>query len=253
MSAASAPHDLTKLFPPAAGSQLVGSREAYSQLEFGSAAPESRPYVIVNMVSTADGQGRIGKDTAELGDEADAALFATLRERVDCVMAGPTTIGVESYNAPARQSEVQARRSDAGLSPRPIFATLTRSGELPLDAPLFADADLKVVVFSEASIDVSGVAAQVTVVQTASPAEMLHSLRRDFGVRSLLLEGGPHVNTAFFADELIDELFLSIAPVLTGNADPFPIIAGALPGPQKLHLIGALSGNEHLFLRYRVD
>jgi hypothetical protein len=46
---------------------------------------------------------------------------------------------------------------------------------------------------------------------------------------------------------------LTIAPVLVGNADPFPIIAGELPGQQKLHLLGALSSEEELFLRYRVD
>jgi riboflavin biosynthesis pyrimidine reductase len=72
-------------------------------------------------------------------------------------------------------------------------------------------------------------------------------------VRSVLLEGGPHLNTPFFSDELVDELFLTLAPVLTGNADPFPIIAGPLARKQKLHLMSALGGDEHLYLRYRVD
>jgi riboflavin biosynthesis pyrimidine reductase len=253
MSASSSIPDLTRLFPAPAGAELVGAREAYSQLEFGAGAPTDRPYVIVNMVSTADGQGRIGKDTSELGGDADAALFATLRERVDCVMAGVGTISAEQYNAPARQPEVQQRRVVAGLSPRPLVTTLTRGGDLPLDAPLFADADIRVVVFSGAPIDLSGVAAQVELVDAAEPVAMLRSLRHEYGVRSLLLEGGPHVNTAFFAEELVDELFLTISPTLIGNADPFPIIAGALSAPQKLHLLGALSGEEELFLRYRVD
>ena len=73
-------------------------------------------------------------------------------------------------------------------------------------------------------------------------------------MRSVLLEGGPHLNTSFFDGELVDELFLTVAPVLIGNGDPFPIIAGAARRqPQKLHLISALAGDEHLFLRYRVD
>lgn len=253
MSAAQPASRLTRIHPPAPGAETLDAREAYAQLEFASRARDARPYVIVNMVATADGQGRIGSDTADLGGDADAALFATLRERVDCVMAGVNTIGVEQYNAPARGEDVRARRRAAELAPRPIVATVTRSGKLPLEAPLFADPELRVVVFSAAAIDVSAAAAQIEVVGEVEPEAILRVLRERFGVRSLLLEGGPHINQPFLAGELVDELFLTVAPVLTGSDEPFPIVAGALPAPQRLHLVGALMGDEHLFLRYRVD
>lgn len=245
--------DLTRIYPPGTDAPAIAARAAYSELDFSGLAPDGRPYVVVNMVSTADGQGRIGGDTSDLGDTADAALFATLRERVDCVMAGVRTIGVEQYNAPARTAEVQQRRADSGLADRPIVTTVTRSGQLPLTAPLFADPGLRVVAFTGAEVDLTGVAAQVELVDETEPAAMLRVLREKYGVRSLLLEGGPHINTPFFAGELIDELFLTLAPLLTGSEGPFPIIAGALPEKQQLHLISALAGNEHLFLRYRVD
>ena len=209
--------------------------------------------MIVNMVATADGQGRIGKNTDELGGDADADLFATLRERVDCVMAGIGTIAAESYNAPATKPEVQERRTAAGLSARPLVSTITRSGELPTAAPLFSDSGLRIAVFSEQELELDGVAAQVDRIHTVSLPEVLRALRHDYGVRSLLLEGGPHLNTPFFTGELVDELFLTVAPVLIGNDDPFPIIAGPLPRNQKLHLISAFAGDEHLFLRYWVD
>jgi riboflavin biosynthesis pyrimidine reductase len=233
---------LKKIYPPGSEVPELDARAAYAELEFSSLAQPDRPFTIVNMVATADGQGRIGDDTSSLGDSADAALFATLRERVDCVMAGTGTIEAESYNAPARSAEVQQRRADAGLAPRPLFATITRSGKLPLDAPLFADSELEIVAFGGPDGP-----------DVVEPAEVLRVLREDFGVRSLLLEGGPHLNTEFFAAELVDELFLTIAPTLAGGAEPFPIIAGELPAPQRLHLISALAGDEHLFLRYRVD
>ncbi|MFT4048999.1 MAG: dihydrofolate reductase family protein [Solirubrobacterales bacterium] len=253
MSAEQTASRLTRIHPPAPDAPTIDAREAYAQLDFAARASDARPYVIVNMVSTVDGQGRIGNDTAELGDAADAAMFATLRERVDCVMAGVRTIGIEQYNAPARGEDVQQRRADAGLADRPIVTTLTRSGDLPLEAPLFADPGLRVVVFSGRQIDLTEVAAQVEVVVETDPAAMLRVLRERFGVRSLLLEGGPHINQPFLAEELVDEFFLTVAPVLTGSDMPFPIVAGALPSRQKLHLIGALVGDEHLFLRYRVD
>lgn len=231
----------------------IGSRGAYAELEFGAGATERRPYVIVNMVATADGQGRIGENTAELGGPADADLFATLRERVDCVMAGTGTIAAESYNAPARTQDVQARRRAAGLAARPLLATISRSGELPTEAPLFADEGLRLRVFSEAELELDSVKAQTAQVMTTDPAEVLMALRMQDDVRSVLLEGGPHLNTPFFERELVDELFLTVAPTIIGNGDPFPIIAGPLTRNQKLHLISAFTGDEHLFLRYRVD
>jgi riboflavin biosynthesis pyrimidine reductase len=243
---------LTRIFPPAAGSPTLDPRTAYGELEFAALAPPGRPYTIVNMVATVDGQGRVGANTATLGDAADAALFATLRERVDCVMAGARTIEIEQYNAPARSGEVQQRRVEAGLAPRPLVATVTRSGRLPLGAPLFADPGLRVLAFGGDDPG-EAVAAQVGCPPEVEPAAVLKLLRTQHGVRSLLLEGGPKLNTAFFAEELVDELFLTIAPSLVGGDGQFPIIAGSLPVPQRLHLIGALAGDEHLFLRYRVD
>lgn len=245
---------LTRLFPTASDpSTTLTPREAYGEFDFATLARDERPFVIVNMVATVDGQGRIGENTAELGDSIDQELFAVLREQVDCVMAGVRTVGIENYKAPGGKEETRSRRADKGLAPRPIFATATRSGALPLDAPLFASEDAHVVVFSDASIDTSGAAARVDVIATEDPAEMLSRLRHDYGVRSLLLEGGPHINTGYFDGELVDELFLTIAPQLVGAAEPFPIIAGDLPREQRLHLIGALLANEHLYLRYRVD
>ncbi len=253
MSAQETNRDLTRIFPPAAGGGVLDARAAYGAIDFGAMALPERPYVVVNMVTTADGQARIGGDTDQLGGSADAQLFAALRECVDCVMAGVRTIGIEGYNAPARGPEVQARRRDNGLAPRPLVATITRSGELPLEAPIFSDADIRVVAFGAAEGVGSAAAADVVGSPLTDPAAVLRSLRADFGVRSVLLEGGPTLNTPFFADELIDELFLTVAPVLSGTEGPFPIIAGTLPELQKLHLMGALTADEHLFLRYRVD
>ncbi len=252
MSADDQAQRLTRIHPPPAGAETIDARTAYAELDFGELAPEDRPYVIVNMVASVDGQARLGGDTSDLGDAADAALFATLRERVDCVMAGVRTIGIEHYRAMARSVDVRERREAAGLAPRPIFATVTRSGKLPIDTPLFADADLQVRVFSAGELDLTGVAASVKQVGETDPASVLRELHERDGVRSVLLEGGPHLNTPFFAAGLVDELFLTLAPTLIGGAELFPIIAGALPAPRRLELLGALSGDQHLFLRYKV-
>lgn len=226
--------------------------DAYDDLALGERAPVKRPYVIVNMVSTVDGQARVGADTELLGGRTDQRLLIKLREQVDCVLAGPHTVRIERYKGPASRPETQVRREARGLRPRPLFATLSRGGDLPWDAPLFQDPDVDVVVFSSAEIPTDRARATVTQVRTDNPAVMLTELRERMHVRSVLIEGGPHVNREFLAVGAVDELFLTVAPMLTGSVEPFPIVAGDLPRAQELSLISVLLDDGEVFLRYRV-
>jgi 5-amino-6-(5-phosphoribosylamino)uracil reductase len=244
--------DFTQLFPAPAGAEHLDARSSYGSLDFGRASEDGLPYLIVNMVATLDGQGRIGKDTDQLGDSGDAQLFAALRERVDCVMAGTSTIEIESYNAPARGDEVQERRAAAGLARRPVVATVTRSGRISTLAPLYSDPGISLRVFSERPVDLSNVAGDARQIEVVEPVDVLRALAEQDDVRSVLLEGGPHLNTPFFAAGVVDELFLTLAPTLTGSNPPFPIVAGLLSQPQELSLVSVMEGDDHLYLRYRV-
>jgi len=75
---------MLRLFPVAGTEQhTVSADDAYGELALPARASNDRPYLIVNMVATADGQGRVGDNTDQLGNAADMALFAQLREQVD--------------------------------------------------------------------------------------------------------------------------------------------------------------------------
>lgn len=227
---------------------------AYADLGLNERAPAGRPYVIVNMVATVDGQGRIGANTDRLGGEVDQQLFIGLREQVDCVMAGTRTIEAEQYKGPASKPETRAAREASGLRPRPLFVTVTRSGHVPWPAPVFQDEGVECVVFCESELATGEARASVTQVAELDPAAMLRTLAERFGVRSVLLEGGAHLNTPFFAAGLVDELFLTVAPLLTGGAEPFPIVAGDLGEGLPLRLISVLLDDEHhLYLRYGLE
>lgn len=230
----------------------IDADEAYDELAPTWRAPGNRPYVIVNMVSTVDGQARLGADTARLGGATDQRLLVKLREQVDCVFAGPETMRAERYKGPAARSETQARREARGLRPRPLMATVSRSGDLPWDVSVFQDTGIEVVIFSDTEFDARGALARITRVAGCDPGEMLRTLQDRFGVRSVLLEGGPRVNREFFAAGCVDELFLTVAPLIAGAAEPFPIVAGELPEELSLRLIGAMLEESELFLRYRV-
>jgi riboflavin biosynthesis pyrimidine reductase len=124
---------------------------------------------------------------------------------------------------------------------------------------------------SSASLPPGAAAAEVHYIRTERDGQLdlpaaLAELRARFGVRTLLCEGGPHLNAQLLAAGLVDELFLSLSPLLAGGdfdenpAHPNPahpealrILAGPeLSPPVALELRGALEHDSGLFLRYSV-
>lgn len=231
----------------------VAALLASMQLE--AKASDERPYTIANFISSADGRATFQGRSGPLGDPADRKLFHGLREQVDAVFAGTTTLRVERYGRLARDPERRTRRERQGRSPEPLACVVTRSGDVPTEAPLFAEAEARIVVFTPVAVDLDGCAAHVEVVRL-DPGELTlttvaRRLRSDFGVRSLLCEGGPTVFGALLQEHLVDELFLTIAPKLTGGGTSPTITTGPeLPEPEPLEIIWALEHAGALYMRY---
>jgi riboflavin biosynthesis pyrimidine reductase len=84
----------------------------------------------------------------------------------------------------------------------------------------------------------------------------MHELHERFGVRTLLCEGGPHLNAQLMSEGLVDELFLSLSPKLAGGdamSEALRILSGPeLDPPVTLELVAVLEHDSHLFLRYRI-
>lgn len=244
--------EFAQLFPGPATVEI----EAYVRgLEFSQRAPDGRPFVVVNFVSSVDGRATVEGRSGGLGDDGDKALFRALRWEVDAVLAGTGTLAAERYGRMIRDPEVRARRRRQGLSPEPLACTVTRRGSLPLDIPLFAEPEAKVVVFTGRPVDLSGVRAQVEVVEMA-PDELsfgaaLAHLRAHHGTSTLLCEGGPRVFGELASERVYDQLFLTVSGRLAGGGGAPAIIADpALDAPQNLTLEGVLERQGTLFLRY---
>jgi riboflavin-specific deaminase-like protein len=235
----------------------VSPEEAYADLGLELRAEGlTRPYVVANMVATADGRATLGGRTKELSSAADRELFHALREQVDAVMAGTATIAIERYGCLVRDEARQRRRMERGLAPQPLAVTASRSLELPLDAPLFTDPESRVVVLAGDAGEAPG----VTVERVPGPDERtldlvagMERLRERHGVRTLLLEGGPTLLAAMLDVGLVDEFFLTVAPVLAGGGPEPSILEGPpLPEPLRLRILGLLEEDGFLFLRYAV-
>jgi riboflavin-specific deaminase-like protein len=214
-----------------------------------------RPYTLVNFVATVDGRTSFLGRSGPIGDEGDRQMFHGLREHVDAVMAGTATMRTERYGRMARDPERRRRRVQSGLTPEPLAVVITRSGDVPFDIPLFAEPEARVVVFTPTELDTSGCAAQVEVVRL-DPGQLTMTtawrrLTSDFGVRTVLCEGGATVFGALLHEDLVDELFLTVSPRLAGGGTETPITSGP-PLPELLHLrlVWALEREGSLFLRY---
>jgi riboflavin biosynthesis pyrimidine reductase len=225
-------------------------------LQLADHAGGERPYTVVNFVSTLDGQATFHGRSRPLGDEGDKHLFHALRAEVDAVMAGTGTLAIERYGRIIPNAEVREQRRAQGLTPEPVAVTLTRSGMVPRNIPLFDEPEAEVVVYSHAEVDLTGTSAHVDVVQLPdhepSFTAALRHLRTSRGVRSLLCEGGPSIFSALLHEGVVDEFFLTLSATLTGgNAGPSLTSGPELPDLERLSLAGVLQREDTLFLRYR--
>jgi riboflavin biosynthesis pyrimidine reductase len=246
--------ELRRLHPDPA---TVDSVELLGNLRLGERAHYERPWVVTNFATTADGRATIDGRSGPIGDDGDMEIFRRLRTQVDALLIGTRTLGVERYGRAVRRPELRAAREALGLAPEPLVATVSRSGELPLDIPLFAEPEADVVVFAPPHTPAPSCAARVELVRL-DPAELtlttaLRHLRAEHGVRSLLCEGGPTMMGALLHEGLVDELFLTLAPQLAGGGSGPTMSSGPpLAGAAALELSWALERAGSLYLRYAV-
>jgi riboflavin-specific deaminase-like protein len=227
-------------------------RELLAEVRPRERAPEDRPFVYVAMISTVDGRAAADGNSSALGDEADLEMLLELRALADAVLIGTGTLRAEGYDRLVRSPERRARRRAAGLEDDPLAVLLTRGFDIPWEAGLFQAAEQPVLVCTGAEGEPPDVPAPVEVVrlEPPTPAAVLAELRSR-GVRSLLCEAGPTLHGVLHREGLVDELFLTVAPVLTGDPDEPPIvIGGRLPETVDLRLEWVLRHGSELFLRY---
>lgn len=216
-----------------------------------------QPAVRLNMIASVDGIATLAGRSGALSGPADQTVFTALRTLADTVLVGAGTLRTEQYGPVLLDAEARRRRETWGLPPVPPIAVMTRSCRLDWNSPFFIQAEQRPIVLTTSlarPADRERAAAVADLVITgATEVEPAHAIAAlaDRGVQNVLLEGGPSVNAQMAMAGLIDELCLTISPLLVGNGT-FPILDGSsLTEPVGLTLKHVFEADGYLFLHYR--
>jgi riboflavin biosynthesis pyrimidine reductase/predicted DsbA family dithiol-disulfide isomerase len=217
------------------GNSPISLQSIYSALQFPP-APHGRPYVAINMVASIDGKiltGRRDEPVVDLGSKFDHDLMKRIESSVDAVMVGAQTLRAakKSWNPRAKTRVV-----------------VTRSGNLDFDACFFSEQ--AILATTEGQLEAPP---GVEVLRIEDLPGLLFALKNR-GVERLLVLGGSTLNAQLFEMQLVDEIFITIAPKIKLGEDVPTIADGnALPresiqnyGVVEQHQVG-----DEIFVRYR--
>jgi riboflavin biosynthesis pyrimidine reductase len=220
------------------------------------AYPHERFWVRANFVSTVDGAAQGGdRKSGTLSSAKDKRVFATLRSLCDVIVAGAGTARAEGYR-PVQVDELdQAVRSRLGLAPTPPLAIVSRS--LELEPELLAGGEAPTIVITTRAAPPGRreqLSSDGTKVITAGDvdvdfAEALDQLAAT-GCQRVLCEGGPSTLRDLVASGRLDELCLTVTPLLVAGDRLRISHGGDLNPAQGLVLRHLLESDGELFARY---
>lgn len=218
---------------------------------------DGRPWVLANMVCGLDGSTAIDGRVGELSGPTDRKLFVDLRSVADVVLVGAETVRREGYGPVALSEPRRQAREASGKPPVPRLAVVSRSLDLDPTSKAFQPApggEPPLIVTCETSPpDARARLGSVTDVIVAGtdrvePELALRALA-EAGHDVVLCEGGPSLLGELLAHDVVDELCLTLAPIVGG--DPLPVaVVPPGAGTARLRLAHVLEAEGSLFLRY---
>ena len=238
----------------------------------------ARPYVISNFVTTLDGVVSLNeKGHASGGDISgfsaqDRMVMGLLRAIVDVVIVGAGTLEVDRRHIwtaerifPGLADEYRRLRTALGKRGPPLMVVVSGSGRLDLSLPVFASGEMPVLIVTSAagakrlrkqrvpdSVEIRAVRGGDAI----RARSILDQVRQVTSGKLILVEGGPRLLGDFFADHLLDEQFLTLAPQIAGRKvgdRRLSLVMGRTFAPRSPlwgSLIDLRRGKSHLFLRY---
>jgi riboflavin biosynthesis pyrimidine reductase len=218
----------------------------------------SVPRVRMNFVASADGAATMEGRSGGLGGPTDRTAMEVLRALSDVVLVGAGTVRAEGYGGVRVGDRLATWRQENGLPRQPRLATVSRDLALAPEHPFFAEAVTTPLVITCADVPSERRDRLDAVADVIACGDALVDLSSALdelagrGLRQVLCEGGPHLFGSLLEARLVDEVCLTMSPVLAGG-DAGRIVRGATEHAHPLRLGHALADDEgFLLLRYAV-
>jgi 2,5-diamino-6-(ribosylamino)-4(3H)-pyrimidinone 5'-phosphate reductase len=194
-----------------------------------------RPFVILNSAITADGKtDAVARQGATISSPQDKERVDRLRAECDAIMVGGRTLLGDDPRLTVKSERLRAARRARGLSENPIKVGVVTEANLKHDSRFLTMGPARVIIFTTWRTGT----AQLEALHTRGAEVMrmgetrvdlpsaLEYLWRE-GVRRLLVEGGGTLNAELLKLELVDEIYLYIAPLVVGGATAPTLVDGA--------------------------
>jgi riboflavin biosynthesis pyrimidine reductase len=248
-----------KIIPSVTAGRVPAEIEQLAALyRNGQRDPTARgSWLRANMISSVDGAAALEGRSGGLGGPADKMIFGVLRSLADVILVGAGTARAERYR-PVGVTDIWAGLR-AGITPAPALAVISTRLDLTGSRLFAADQDqhpgARTILLTTASAPAGAVAAvsehaEVIVagdhaVDIAAAVSALAARQ----YRSILVEGGPHLLGQLAQAGLLDELCLTISPVLAAGTATRIAVSGS-PAPTRLTLAHVLADGDYMFARY---
>jgi len=222
-----------------------------------------RPFVGINMAMTADGKiTSAAREEPAFTSRLDKKTMDRLRAEADAVLVGAGTLRADDPPLHVRDPEMQAYRRSLGKPDGLINVLVTASAAIDPASRFFAEGPVEgriVATVQDAPAERLEKLAKHAEVWTVGRGSVhlpdLLSRLKARGIDRLLVEGGGELNWGFVRDDLVDELYVTLAPALLGGRSAPTLCEGEglkMAERKRLTLVSAEIVDGEIFCRYSV-
>lgn len=214
------------------------------------------PLFRFNFVASVDGAAALDGRSGGLGDGADSRVFGLLRQTADVILVGAGTVRAEGYSGELLAPAAQLWRAGHDMTAHPGLAIVSGSLDLDPDSALFRDAPVRPLLLTAATAPeerraaLEPVADVVVAGERTVEPEQAAQVLKDRGFHRVLCEGGPQLFGSFQAAGMVDELCMTVSPLLTAGTGTRITAGTPEMVPHRLSLVHVLRGGDTLLLRY---
>src|ERR1700704_3033294 len=184
------------------------------------------PFVYINVASTADGKlAPANRHFVPFSSQRDQKLLLELRAKADAVISGARTVDSSAVTLGPGGAKYRAQRRRNGLAEYNLRVVVSGSGSLDPQAEIFRHRFSPIIILTTERASkrkVKQLRALADDVAVFGKDELdfvaaLRWLRRKWGVKRLLCEGGGELNDGLFRAGVVNELYLPLCPLILGG------------------------------------